>query len=286
MRIMVIGANGQLGSELIGVLGEEEKIPLTHSDLEIKYEPQVRKVLRDFTPELVINTAAFHVVAECEKNDLEAFQVNALGVKYLALACKKYGSTLLHISTDYIFDGLKRTPYIETDVPNPLNVYGITKLAGEHYLRSILEEHFIVRTTGLYGIHTCRAKKGGSFVDLMLRLAKERDEIRVVDDQILTPTYTLDLANQIKALITTKNYGTYHATNGGQCSWYDFAKAIFDLLNMEINLRRTSSTEFPSPAKRPSYSVLENRALKHLGIDKMRDWKEALSACLREKRLL
>lgn len=283
---MVIGANGQLGSELVRILKDEEIIPLTHSDIEITDESQVRKILRDFTPELVINTAAFHVVNDCEKNDLKAFQVNALGVKYLALVCKKFGSSLLHISTDYIFDGLKKTPYVETDLPNPLNVYGITKLAGEYYLRSILKEHLIVRTCGLYGTHKCRAKKGESFIDLMLRLFKERDEIRVVDDQILTPTYTLDLANQIKVLSNTRNYGTYHATNDGQCSWYDFACAIFELSGIKVNLRRVSSTEFPSPAKRPSYSVLENRNLRNLGIDKMRYWKDALAACLKEKGLI
>jgi len=275
-----------LGTELVDVLKEHTLIPLTHSDIEITDQNQVRTVLLDFTPKLVINTAAYHDVGECEKNDLRAFQINAKGVKNIAIACKEVDSALLHISTDYIFDGRAKMPYVEIDLPNPLNVYGISKLMGEYYLKSILNAHFIVRTSGLYGMHKCRVKKGGSFIDQMLLQAKERNEIQVVKDQILTPTYTLDLANQIRELIKTQNYGTYHVTNAGQCSWYEFAKAIFEISRINVNLKGVSSTEFPSTVKRPPYSVLENRALYNLGIDIMNDWKSALTACLKAKKII
>lgn len=279
MKIIVIGANGQLSSDLVGVLSEETLIPLTHADIEITDFNQVMETIGSYQPDIVINTAAYHNVSECEENDLQAFKVNALGAKSLALACKKNNAALLHISTDYVFDGVKRQPYIEADLPNPLNAYGVSKLAGEHYIRYILDKHFIVRTSGLYGIHKCRAK-GRNFIDLMLRLAKKRSEVRVIDDEVLTPTYTLDLSYQIKELIKTEHFGTYHITNNGQCSWYEFAKSIFELSNMKVNLERTTSTEFPSTVRRPTYSVLQNKHLEEIGLDQMRNWHDALKAFL------
>ena len=285
MKIIVIGANGQLGSDLVSVLKGGEIIPLTHSDVEISELKSVSNMFEKYKPQIVINTAAFHNVPECEKNELKAFMVNGLGAKYLAQNCVAHDCVLLHISTDYVFDGRKDSPYLEDDTPNPLNAYGISKLAGEHFIRSIMETYFIVRTCGLYGIHKCRAK-GGNFVDTMLKLSKEKEEIKVVGDEYLTPTYTLDLANQITELIKTDSYGLYHITNEGFCSWYEFAKAIFDILDMKVNLKEIGHKEFYSVVKRPPYSVLENGRLRSLGINKMRHWKDALQSYLLERKKL
>ena len=290
MRIVIIGANGQLGSDLVQVLGnspsragDPEIVPLTHTDIEIADFDSVREALGANHPDCVINTAAFHNVSQCEEQPARAFAVNAIGAGNVARTCADLGSALVHISTDYVFDGKKRSPYVEDDLPLPLNVYGVSKLAGEHLIRHTLEQHFVVRTSGLYGIHPCRAKKGENFVELMLRLARDRDEVRVVTDEVLTPTYTLDLAQQIAALIQTEHYGLYHATSGGSCSWYEFARAVFDLTAASANLQPTTSGEFPRPVKRPSYSVLENQALQDLGLDQMRPWHEALQAYLQER---
>jgi dTDP-4-dehydrorhamnose reductase len=283
LRIIVIGADGQLGSDLMRALDSRETIGLLHSDIEVSDAESVERAINKYKPYLVINTAAFHNVPQCEKDDLKSFMVNALGPKYLAISCRKYNCRLLHISTDYVFDGRKGAPYVENDPPAPLNVYGISKLMGEYYIKSIMDKYFIVRTSGLYGIHRCKAK-GGNFIDTMLRLAKEKDEIKVVSDEILTPTYTLDLAQQIKELINTDYFGLYHITNEGCCSWFEFASCIFEFLNMEVNLKKTTVSEFGSPVRRPTYSVLENNRLKELKINNMRHWRDALRSYLEERR--
>lgn len=275
MKILVIGANGQLGSDIVKVLNSEEVIPLTHKDIEVADEISVRNVITFYKPDIVINTAAYHNVRDCEKNDIKSFEVNAIGAKNLAIICKKKNIVLVHISTDYVFNGEKREPYIESEPPSPLNVYGISKLAGEYYVRYIWSKHFIVRTSGLYGLAKCRAK-GGNFIDLMLKLAKEKDEIQVVDDEILTPTYTLDLAVKIKDIIKTEYFGLYHITNNGFCTWYEFAQKIFEFSGLKVNLKRTTAKKFGKGMKRPRYSVLRNYALEKLGMDDMRDWEEAL----------
>jgi len=189
---------------------------------------------------------------------------------------------LVHISTNYVFDGQKREPYTEDDPPNPLSVYGASKLTGEYFARNICPKHFVIRTSGLYGVAGSRAK-GGNFVETMIRLAKERKPIRVVTDQVLTPTYTRDLAEKIKELLQTEAYGLYHITNSGQCSWYEFAAKIFELLGGKPDFGPTTSAEFGAKAKRPAYSVLAHERLKQLGLDDLRLWPEALEAYLEEK---
>jgi len=285
MKVAIIGANGQLGSDLVKALASEEVIPLTHDDIEVADQASVHRVLTRHQPQVVINTAAFHNVVACEEQPERAFAVNAIGAWNVARACGPLGASLVHISTDYVFDGQKGNPYTEDDLPRPLNVYGVSKLAGEHLIRYSLKQHFIIRTSGLYGTHPCRAKGGENFVELMLRLARERDEVRVVNDEVLTPTYTWDLARQIALLIHTQHYGLYHVTSGGQCSWYEFARAIFELTGTRVNLQPTTAEEFPRPVKRPAYSVLENRALRELGLDRMRPWQEALAAYLETRRV-
>ena len=189
---------------------------------------------------------------------------------------------MVHVSTDYVFDGVKRAPYVETDPPNPLNVYAMSKLAGEYAVLNAAGPHQVVRSSGLYGIRPCRAK-GGNFIDTMFKLARERDEVRVVDDEVLTPTFTADLAAQIRILALEGPPGLYHATNHGSCSWYEFARLIFDLGNLRTPLSKTTVKEFAAPVRRPFYSVLDNAALAAAGLDRMRPWRDALTAYMRHR---
>lgn len=281
MKILIIGANGQLGSDLVRAITAEEVIALTHKDVEIRNYGATAKVLDAHRPDLVINTAAYHKVDECEKNVAKSFAVNAFSVRNLALCCWKCNAVLVHMSTDYVFDGRKREPYIETDTPNPINVYGMSKLVGEYFVRSILDKYYIVRTSGLYGAAGSSVKRG-NFVKLMLRLARERDEIRVVNDQILAPTYTVDLAERIKRLIYTECFGLYHITNTGACSWHEFARKIFELCEIQANLIPITTEEFGAAANRPKYSVLGYHSMRNIGMDDLRSWDEALRAYLAE----
>ncbi|HIE38199.1 MAG TPA: dTDP-4-dehydrorhamnose reductase [Anaerolineales bacterium] len=283
MKVMVIGANGQLGSDLVKVFADHELIPLTHRDVDICEPVGVRAVLRRYQPEIVINTAAYHKVDECEVNADRAFAVNTLGVRNLALACRERDAVLVHFSTDYVFDGRKGSAYVETDLPNPINVYGVSKLAGEFFVKYLLDRYFIVRTSGLFGV-AGSSGKGGNFVELMLRLAREGRAIRVVDDQVLSPTYTMDLAHQIRALIQTDRYGLYHVTSHGACSWYQFTVKIFGLAGLSPSLSPQTTAESVARATRPAHSELENAALQRLGLDQMRRWEEGLAAYMEARR--
>jgi dTDP-4-dehydrorhamnose reductase len=285
MRVAVIGANGQLGTDLVKILNDWDLILLTHSDLDICDFVYTRKVIEGAKPKIVINTAAFNRVDDCENEPSKAFWVNTYAVRNLAQVCASLNCVLMHISTDYVFGGEKRAPYTEDDAPNPLNVYGVSKLAGEYFVRALCPKHFIVRTSGLYGV-AGSSGKGGNFVETMIRLAKEGKPIRVVTDQVLTPTYTRDLAHKIKELLQTEAYGVYHITNSGQCSWYEFAAKIFELLSLKPDFGPTTSAEFGAKAKRPAYSVLAHGRLAQLGLDDLRSWPEALAAYLEEKGLL
>jgi dTDP-4-dehydrorhamnose reductase len=211
--------------------------------------------------------------------------VNALGARHIAGACRAIGARLIQISTDYVFDGEKKTPYTEDDPPNPLNVYGKTKLAGERYAAGAASGCIVVRTSGLYGVHQCLGK-GRNFVDTMLSLAADRDVLRIVDDEILTPTFAEDLARQIRVLIDADaNDGIYHATNSGECSWFDFARRIFDLSGVEIRTEPTSAAQWNAPAKRPGYSVLDNSRLRAAGLDIMPRWEDALKRYIENRPL-
>jgi len=283
MPIVLIGANGQLGSDLTKVLKDEDLVPLTHSEIEITSFRQVSKTVEKYRPDIVINTAAYHKVDECEKNVAKSFEVNAFGVRNLALCCNKHGAVLFHLSTDYVFDGRKTEPYTELDTPNPINCYGVSKLAGECFVKYILDRYFLVRTSGLYGV-VGSSGKGGNFVELMLGLAKARSSIRVVDDQVLSPTCTVDLAQKIKKLIGTSHFGLYHITNSGHCSWYEFAKKIFELSNMEVDLQKITTEEFGAMANRPRYSVLKSCLIEKIGIAHLRTWDKALEAYLGQRQ--
>lgn len=280
MRILLIGSNGQVGSALVEVLTSDLVTPLTHADIEITDPASVRKALEQYRPETVINTAAYHRVDDCEAEPEKAFRVNATAVHQLALACNEIGATLVHFSTDYVFGGDRREPYQETARPAPLSIYGVSKLAGEHLVAATLPQHFIIRGCGLYGLGGNKSK-GGNFVETMLRKANNGETIKVVDDQVLTPTHTPELARKVAELIHTNNYGLYHITCQGQCSWYEFAARIFELAGLKPDLHRTSSETFRTPAKRPSYSVLENANLRSLEMDDLKTWQEALEDYLR-----
>ena len=278
MKIAVIGANGQLGADIVRAFAAngDAVTALTHQEIELLNADSVFKSLRESTPELIVNTAAMHHVEKCESEPDRAFAVNAIGARSLALAAREIGAVLVHVSTDYVFDGAKKSPYSEQDTPRPLNVYGNSKLAGEYFVRSTTEKHFVLRTSAIYGKHPCRAKGGLNFVELMLKLAKERSGMRVVDSEMVSPTPTADIAKQIVALSRTDAYDLYHATSEGSCSWYEFAREIFALTNTKTNLEVAGPNEFPAKVPRPSYSVLENRVLKKKGLNVFRPWKDGL----------
>lgn len=285
-KILIIGADGQLGSDLVTLLEKDYKLLTpTIEELDITDFRKTKEYIFKNSPDTIINTAAFHNVDECEKNPEKSFLINTFAVKNLAEICKEQDIVLAHISTDYVFglDKNRKTPYTENDLPGPVNIYGISKLAGEYCIQYIFEKHFIVRTAGLFGVAGCKEKGRSNFIETMIKLAKEGKEIKVKNDEYTSPTYTKELAEKIKELIKTEYYGTYHITNHGECSWYEFAKKIFELMDLKINCQPVSSSQFQTFAKRPSYSVLENKKLKELGIDKMSHWQEALKKYLKEK---
>lgn len=283
MKILIIGADGQLGSDLCKVIPEEERVSLTIKDINITDRDKTRAVIKKHRPNVVINTAGYHEVDLCEDEAEKAFAVNAIGAKNLAEACRESDAALAHISTDYVFDGGKNAPYIESDCPNPSSVYGISKLAGELHVKYLLKKYFIVRSSGLYGTAGCLGKGGGNFVENMLKLAAAQPALKVVNDEVVSPTYSLDLAGKLNELVRTENYGVYHIVNHGECSWYEFSVKIFELLGRKTIIHPVDSSQYKAKARRPKYSVLQNAALGELGLDDLRPWQEALKAYLAER---
>lgn len=283
MKIAVIGADGQLGMDIIESLQDLDPIPLTYPSVDITKRKSILSVLREHQPDWIINSAAWTHVDRCEDEDASAFEVNALGARNVADAAEELRASLIYISTDYVFDGRKEQPYIESDPPAPLNVYGVSKLAGEYFTRYCCSQYYILRTSGLYGLNTCWGK-GTNFVDKMLDLGRKNESLKVVEDEVLTPTFTEDLAKQIRILIESPPPGgIYHATNEGECSWFDFASEIFSLSGIDVRMDRTSAAEWKAPARRPAYSVLENRALKQAGINVFPHWRDALARFLAKR---
>ncbi len=286
MKIAVIGADGQLGSDIVETLHADGLgvIPLTITQMDIADNGQVQKTLAEVKADIIINTAAMHQVEKCEADPLRAFAVNALGARNLAQAANSCAARLVHVSTDYVFDGAKMEPYLESDCPLPLNTYGNSKLAGELFVRSMAEKHYVIRVSGLYGKNPCLEKGGLNFVDLMLKLSRERKEVRVVDDEVLTPTATRDVARQLLRMLKGKaKNGLYHTTAEGSCSWYEFAREIFRISQSPIMLNKAAPGEFPAKVPRPKYSVLENANLKSQGLNSMPAWQDALKEYLRDK---
>lgn len=277
MRVAIIGANGQLGTDLVRVFNDEDIIALNHQDIEITELSRSKKVIEDARPDIIVNTAGYHNVPECEKNPQIAFLVNATGVRNLAQICRANSIKLVHISTDYVFDGKKGNPYIEEDTPNPLNVYGVSKLAGEYFVQRV-KVHYIIRTAKFFGVTGCRAKSGENFVKTMLNLAKTKDIIQVASNIICSPTYTMDAAVRIKEIIKNGyDPGIYHVINSGFCSLHEFALEIFRQTGVKIKVEKKEEKEEVEEVLRPLYSALASNRLPP-----MRHWKEALSAYLEQ----
>ncbi len=280
MQMVVIGASGQLGTDLMRVL--PTAIPVTHADLELTDAEQVARRLDELRPDLVLNTAAYNLVDKAETEPEKAYAINAEAPAILAQWCQRNQATLLHVSTDYVFGGEtgRRSPYLESDTPAPLGVYGSSKLAGENHVREICDRHFVIRTCGLYGQAATRSK--GNFVKTILRLADERPELRVVNDQFCTPTYTFDVAQGIAALIRTQEFGTYHLTNHGATTWFEVAREAVKQSGRTTVVHPIPSSEYPTPAKRPAYSVLDCTKIQSVTGQIIPHWQDALNRYLRE----
>lgn len=271
MKILITGSNGMLGHDLAKVLKDKHELILTTSKtLDITDRQKTIDFISENKPDIVINSAAYTDVDGCEMNSDLAYSVNGEGVRNLALACSKIDCPLVHISTDYVFNGKNTRPWVEDDEIGPISVYGKSKRRGEEAILEILDKYFIVRTAWLYGIN------GRNFPKTMLELAENHSEITVVYDEVGTPTYTLDLAEKISELIETEYYGIYHITNSGQCSWCEFSRYIFEIAGRDVKVIPVTASEFARPAPRPSYSVLENKKLSDNGFEKLRDYKEAV----------
>ncbi len=271
VRILVFGAQGQLGREVCELLKENHQIiPLTRAQVDITDLDRVLRVIEEISPQVIINAAAFTDVDTCELQKEKAFLINAIGPRNIAIGAQKVKAKLFHISTDYVFDGQKEGPYYECDPPSPINVYGWSKLLGEKMVKEQTHRFFILRVSWLYSPYR------KNFVKTILKLAKEKEEIRVVDDQWGTPTSARDVARQIELLMGTEAYGLYHCTSQGSCSRFEFAQQIIRLSGLKTRVIPVKSSEFPTLAKRPSNSVLENFMLKIQGFDIMPEWFESL----------
>jgi len=271
MKVLIIGSEGMLGHDLVDILSKENEISTTTIDtLDITDIEKTIETVKNINPDVVVHAAAYTDVNGSEAKEDLAYKVNGIGTRNVAVACKENDSALVYICTDYVFDGEKGISYKEYDQTNPLSVYGKTKLQGETYIRDILSKFYIVRTSWLYGYH------GPNFITTMLKLAETMDTISVVNDQIGSPTYTVDLANSIAKLIKKPVYGIYHITNSGECSWYDYACQIFEMAGIEMDVKPVSTEEYPQTAPRPKYSVLENYNWKMEGFPTNRDYRDAL----------
>jgi dTDP-4-dehydrorhamnose reductase len=291
LKILITGISGMLGVDLYQTLREKYEVvgfdlkefpstsflPPSVQRGDIARIDEVRKAFNELAPQMVVHTAAHTDVDGCERDPDRAYKVNALGTQNVCLACQDLNIPLMYISTDFVFDGNKDSPYLEFDQPHPISIYGRSKLAGEEYVKTLLNKYFIVRTSWLYGHY------GRNFIETILELARQKKELKVVNDQVGSPTYTRDLSRKIKELLPTELYGIYHITNSGNCSWYEFAREILRLAGIrEVELKPITSEELDRPAPRPRFSVLENYCLRVVLGNSMREWKEALEDYLRE----
>ena len=285
MRVAVIGSTGQLGQDLMRALGEDA-VGFSHQDLDVTDGVGLASAMHALRPDWVLNTAAFHRVDDCEINPTLAFAVNALGALNVARAASDVGAGVVFYSTDYVFGGGGREPghpYAEGDEPYPLNVYGVSKVAGEQLVMQANARHIVVRSAGLYG--TATSRKGWTFPELMLNKARTEGIVRVVTDQVLSPTYTADLAQKTRELIERDAVGLFHLTNAGECSWFEFARGAFELAGVEVKMEPIDTGQTRRRAHRPSYSALTAARLEEVGLSPLRPWREALGDYLRAKGL-
>ncbi|GKX67808.1 dTDP-4-dehydrorhamnose reductase [Inconstantimicrobium mannanitabidum] len=291
MKIIVTGARGQLGSQIVEdinkgyseigelpeVIKNAEVLGIDVEELDISDLNKVKEFISIQRPDVVINPAAYTNVDGCESNEQLAYQINALGARNLAIACEGIGAKLLHISTDYVFSGEGNVPLKEYELPAPQSVYGKTKLAGEEFVREFCSKYYIVRTSWLYGYN------GKNFVYTIMKAAQERGVLKVVNDQKGNPTNAEDLIHHLLKIILTDEYGIYHCTGEGECSWYDFASKIVEYGNIECIVNPCTSDEFPSPTKRPTYSSLDNMMLRVTVGNEVREWQKALKEFIKRQ---
>ncbi|MFA5794486.1 MAG: dTDP-4-dehydrorhamnose reductase [Candidatus Brocadiia bacterium] len=280
MKVLLIGANGQLGTDVSSVFKQEfELVPLTVEDIDIADPAQARAVIEKHRPGVVINTAAYHNVPECEKSPDKAFLINSIAVRNLVLICRDIDARLIHISTDYVFDGRKKSPYTENDSPHPLNVYAISKLAGELFA-TLAPKHYLIRVAGLFGLAGCMGKGGTNFIEAIIKNAAQKPVLQVTSNIISSPTYTYDAALQIKAMLKADMpSGLYHLTNSGSCSWYEFAQEIDKLVGLKVKIEPKEETEEQAGVRRPLYSVLNSTKLQPL-----RSWQDALKDYISKRK--
>ncbi|HJF35397.1 MAG TPA: dTDP-4-dehydrorhamnose reductase [Clostridium perfringens] len=290
MRVLVTGINGQLGYDVVKELQNRNHTPIgvDREDMDLTSPEQIKECIQNVKPEVIIHCAAYTAVDAAEDNEELCRRVNALAVKDIAECAKELDIPMVYISTDYVFNGKKGIEtedkisnkdnykeYLENDNTNPVNIYGKTKLEGELYVRELLEKYYIVRISWVFG------ENGNNFIDTMLRLSKDRSELNVIDDQIGSPTYTKDLAPLLVDMIETDKYGIYHATNDGFCSWYEFAREIFNIANIDITVNSILTSQYPTRAARPINSKMSKQKLIDNGFSTLRSWKDALKDYIR-----
>ena len=280
MKILITGSNGQLGQELAEILPGQghEVVALAHRELDIADPEAVEWAVEAHSPELLVNAAAYTNVDGCETQTDLAYSVNALGPRNMAQTCERLGCELLHVSTNYVFDGEGDRPYEPFDPPNPISAYGRTKLAGEEYVKHLTRRWYIVRTAGVYG-------RGHNFVRTMLRLGAERDMLKIKDDEFVSPTYARELAEGIVEVLESRHYGLYHLTNADSCSWYEFTEEIFRLAGIEVEVVPIPGSDYPLPAARPANGVLSSLG-NPSGSAELRHWREALADYLQREAVL
>lgn len=277
MKVLVTGVNGQLGHDVVKELEKRgyEAVGVDRKEMDLTSTQQIKECIENVNPEAIIHCAAYTAVDKAEEEEELCRRVNAIATKEIAECAKKLDIPMIYISTDYVFDGTKDGEYTEEGIPNPINVYGKTKYEGEVYVQELLEKYYIVRISWVFG------ENGNNFIDTMLRLSKDRDEINVINDQVGSPTYTKDLALLLVDMIETDKYGVYHATNEGYCTWYEFAKEIFRISNIDILVNKINASEYPTKAIRPMNSKMSKHKIVENGFIQLRNWKDAVNDYLR-----
>jgi dTDP-4-dehydrorhamnose reductase len=286
VKTLVIGSSGQLGQDLMRTFGEQT-VGLTHADVDVTDGIGVSRIVREQQPDWVVNTAAFHRVDDCELNPTLAFAVNAVGAANVARAATEIGAGVVFFSTDYVFAGEGRPrhdPHTESSKPDPRNVYGVSKLAGEQLVMNANPRHLVIRSAGLYG--TATSRKGWTFPELMVSKGRSDGWVKVVTDQALSPTSTRDLAEATRALMEREARGLFHLTNEGECSWYEFAQATFDITGIAVNMEPTTTVTGERRARRPAYSALVSERLAEVGVPPLQPWRDALEHYLHAKGLI